>query len=154
MASSDSEVETILGPALQGVYIHDPEDPEGTIHQFFYAPSGKVEQRSTSSEMLVFAGRTRPVAEFGENQTDTLDVAFVIPFDGNWAAEVLVAQTAYETNRTYVYRDNRGRFWYGVLREVKFTDTDAGTQVSFTFERVDFSYVPISLPIETLALEA
>jgi len=154
MASTDSAIATVDGPSLQGVYIHDPADPEGTLHQFFFAPSGKVEEAVIASEMLEFAGRTRPVAEFGEVQTETLDVEFVIPFDDDWASEVETARATWQAFQTYLYRDNRGRAWYGVLRQVKYTDQEHGTTVAFTFERVDFNAIPISLPLDALALEA
>lgn len=150
MASTDSAIASIAGPVLQGVYLHDPDDPEGTIHQFFYAPSGKTEQAAIASDMLVFAGRSRPVAEFGENQTETLDVEFTIPFDDSWASEVEQARATWSVFRTYAYRDGRGRTWYGVLRSIKYHDQENGTQVSFTFERVDFSPAPASITLAAL----
>ena len=152
MASTDSAIATISGPGLQGVYIHDPDDPEGTLHQFFYAPSGKTEQAEIASELLEFAGRIRPVAEFGEVQTETLDVEFTVPFDDSWASEVEQARSTWQAFKTYAYRDNRGRTWYGVLRNIKYQDEEHGTTVSFTFERVDFIPIPIPLPVDTFAL--
>lgn len=153
MAGTDSLTATITGPNLQGVYLHDPDDAIGTIRQFFYAPSGKSEDRSITSDMLMFAGRARPVAEFGENQSDRVSVEFLIPFDTDWSTNVTNARNIYKAFKTYVYRDNRGRSWYGVLRSISFGDVDTGTKVSFTFERTDFSAVPASLAFSALVGE-
>jgi hypothetical protein len=143
-SSTNSAVATGTGPALQGVYLHDPDSPPTTTVQFFFAPAGKKEGRQIAADMLVFAGRTRPVAEFGENRTDTLDVEFLVPFDDQWYAQTTKARTVFQTYKTYAYRDNRGRSWYGVLRAMDLTDEREGTTVSFTFERVDYSALPAS----------
>lgn len=150
MAGTDSAIVQCNGPALQGVYLHDPDNPAGTIRQFFFAPAGKQETRRVASDMLVFAGRTRPVAEFGENETDMVDVEFVIPFDLNWSTTVAAVRAQYRTFKAYVYRDNRGRSWFGVVRQIEFKDTQVGTNVAFTFERTYYSAVPSSLPVAAL----
>jgi hypothetical protein len=145
--STESAVQAITGPQLLGVYLHDPEDPQGTIRQFLYAPSGKTEKRAVASEMLVFAGRTRPVAEFGDAETDTLDVTLVVPWDDSWYGGTEALRSIYRTFRTYAYRDSRGRSWYGVLRDVQFEDVKEGTKCVFTFERTYYSAVPASLAV-------
>jgi hypothetical protein len=146
-SGTDSAIATGVGPALQGVYLHDPDNPIGTSTQFFFAPAGKKENRQVAADMLVFAGRTRPVAEFGENQTDVLDVEFLVPFDDQWYILTTRARTIFRTFKTYAYRDNRGRTWFGVLRSIELADTPEGTRVSFSFERTDYSAVTASLPV-------
>lgn len=153
MASSVSTVQTVLGPALEGVWVHDPEDPEGTLRHFLYAPSGRQESRSRAAEMLQFAGRSLPVAEFGEAETNALDVRLLVPAGEEWAGSVESVKDLYRVARTIAYRDNRGRAWYGVLRSIKLTDAAEGTGVDFTLDRVYYSAVPASLQVSTMEAE-
>lgn len=151
MASTESLVQTIAGPPLLGVWIHDPDDPAGTLQQFLYAPSGRQEGREIASEMLTFAGRTRPIAEFGEIETDTLDVTLVIPHDDQWQTTVDRVRTLYRTFDVYCYRDSRGRAWYGVLRKLSVEDAPYGSVVTFQFERTYFNALPASLSVTSQA---
>lgn len=145
MASTPSEIETITGPGLEGVWIHDPADAEGSIRQFFYAPKGRRESRDVASDLLVFAGRQFPVAEFGESQSQTVDVKLMLPFGDDWASQWQTIQDFYELHTTYCYRDSRGRSMFGVLRSITFNDAAEGTGVIFTFERVTYDRAPFSI---------
>ena len=103
------------------------------------------------SELLDFAGRTRPTPAFGEMELDSLDVTLVVPHDGAWLQGVEELKTLYRRFRTYCYRDSRGRSWYGVLRAITFKDVPEGTVCSFTFDRTTYSAIPASqsvVPVE------
>jgi hypothetical protein len=140
-----SDPVTVVAPTFLGVYIHDPVDPVGSLTPFLYSASLSVESVAGNANLLVFAGREFPVAEFGENTSRTVEVSVTIPFDEDWQAAVQDA-AAYATFRgTLTFRDGRGRVVYGVVQSVKLTDRNEGTVVTFTVTQVDYTPQPFTL---------
>lgn len=147
MSETDSNIVTILGPNLQGVYVHDPNDPVDTLHNFPYNGSLTVENIAVASNQLVFAGRTYPVAEFSENGTQSVDLSLTIPWSDAWQAECDTAR-AYATFRgTLTFRDGRGRLIYGIVQSVRLADRREGTVVTFSVQRVDYTPQPQDLTV-------
>src|SRR5690606_40024069 len=72
---SESDVETTNALQLEGVWIHDPDDPEGTIHQFRFGRNNKSSSIDIGGKEQVFAGRRFPVYDFGEHQKDSVTVS-------------------------------------------------------------------------------
>jgi hypothetical protein len=154
MAETDSDIVTMLGPALQGVYIHDPNDPVDTLHNFLYNSSLTVENIAVATNQLVFAGRAYPVAEFSENNTQTVDLSLTIPWSDTWQEECDIVR-AYATFRgTLTFRDGRGRLLYGIVQSVRLTDRKEGTIVTFNVQRVDYSPQPQDLTVLFAAEDA
>jgi len=123
---------------LQGVWIHDPQDPEGTIQQYLYGKASKSSSIDTMQNGLIFTGRQFPVFEYGEHQEDQYDVTIHVPFDTSWMDSVQSLQDFAESRTTVCFRDNRGRRMFGSIFGYKEDDTDAGTNVSFTLSRADY----------------
>jgi hypothetical protein len=145
MPTTDSDPVTVIAPSFIGVYIHDPVDPAGTLTSFLYSSSLSVENFVADANLLQFAGREFPVAEFGENSNHTVDLSITIPFDDDWQALVLTAQGYASFRDTLTFRDGRGRVIYGVVQSVRTTDRDEGSVITFTVTRVDYTPQPFDL---------
>ncbi|MEU5448652.1 hypothetical protein [Streptomyces californicus] len=139
MASTDSDQQTVLAPELQGVWMHDPTDPEGTIFQYLYGGASNAESVGVSSTALRFAGRKYPVFDFGDPQSGSYDLAITVPFSDTWYDEIAALRALPVSRTTMCFRDARARVFFGVVLEVKFADKMHGTQVSFTVQRNDYS---------------
>jgi hypothetical protein len=139
MAQTMSDPQTIQAPELQGVWMHDPADPEGTILQFLYGGAAKGESVGVSSTALQFAGRKYPVFDFGDPETGSYDVSITVPFSDTWYDEVAALKALPESRTTMCFRDSRARAFFGVVLEVKFSDQMHGTQVTFTVQRNDYT---------------
>jgi hypothetical protein len=124
---------------LQGVWLHDPLDPEGTAAQYLYGRSGRDEVIDVAASEVQFAGRTYPVVEFGEQQADTWTVRIIVPHGPAWASDMEALRAFVQTRRTLHFRDNRGRAAYCVLTGYRGSDRDEGTDVSLTVRRVDWT---------------
>lgn len=138
MPSTDSaSVES--STTFQGLWIHDPLDPEGTIHQFLYARSARSVEMEVEQQGVVFAGRQYPVFDYGEHQGDSFKVRIDIPNGSDWLTEVEAIQDFAQVRRTLCFRDNRGRLFFGTMKGYSEADQDWGTQVGFTVERADYN---------------
>jgi hypothetical protein len=134
----DSDPET-AGITFSGIWVHDPVDPEGSVRQF---PYGDVNALSSSIAVdqagAHYAGRTHPVYDFGEHQTDTLAVTLYVP-EETWTADMAALREFAEARRVLVVRDTRGRVVHGALGGYAETDQTWGTQVVFTVTRADYT---------------
>jgi hypothetical protein len=126
-------------PALQGVWLHDPTDPQGSVLHLPYGRSARSSTVEVDQTGLVFAGRVWPVVEHGESQTDTHTVKAIVPHGPTWAGDVAALQDLVESRRTLYLRDNRGRSAWCVLSGFQAVDVDEGTEVSFAAARVDWT---------------
>lgn len=145
MTTTDSDPITVVAPTFLGVYVHDPVDPAGTLTSFLYSASLSVDNVASNANLLVFAGREFPVAEFGENATQSVDLSITIPFDDSWRSLVDSAQGYALFRGTLTFRDGRGRIIYGVIQAVRVTDRAEGSVVTFTIQRVDYTPQPFDL---------
>lgn len=137
MPSTDSaSIES--STTFQGLWIHDPLDPEGTIHQFLYARSARGVGIDVEQQGMVFAGRQYPVFDYGENQQDSFKVRIDIPNGSTWADEIDVIQDFAQVRRTLCFRDNRGRVFFGTMKGYEEADQDWGTSVAFAVERASY----------------
>lgn len=138
MSTYTDSVAAQLSMTMQGLWIHDPLDPEGTVQQYIY---GKA-TRSTSIDMgqkgLVFAGRTYPVFEYGEHQEDDYDITILVPFDSSWQTTMATLSEFGQARKTICVRDNRGRIMFGSISGYKENDEDWGTEVRFNISRADY----------------
>ncbi len=138
MSETPSNVETITAPALTGVWIFDPTDPDGSERAYPYA-DGRTETIAPSSSSLQLAGRLNPLLEFGEATVVGLTLTVFIPFDDDHDGLVQWWRDAAEARRALCYRDNRGRkYWVGLPEGVAPQDGRAGTAFSLSLQRVDY----------------
>jgi hypothetical protein len=136
MPYTDSDPVT-EGLQLEGMWLHDPLDAEGTIYQFRYGRAARSASRDVEQEGLVFAGRRYPVVDYGEHQADEYGVRVQVHNGDDWAADLAALVDFAESRRTLHFRDNRGRAAYGTLQGHQESDETWGTTVSFTFSTVD-----------------
>lgn len=139
MASAESELVTVMAPELQGLWVHDPADPEGTITQHLYGGAVNGESVSVSSTALQFAGRRYSVYDFGDPQSGTFDVSIDVPFSDTWYDEIAALKALPLRRATMCFRDSRSRVVFGVVLEVKLADEISGTKVSFNMLHNDYS---------------
>jgi hypothetical protein len=122
---------------LQGVWLHDPLDPGGTIYQFPFGKASRATDNEISQGLQHFAGREDPVADHGEHRTHTYRISSFVPFGDDYAAGLAAAVGFAEARRTLVLRDNRGRGAAGAVSRYTETDREAGTDISYAFTRID-----------------
>ncbi len=144
MSYTDSE--PVTGSlTLQGLWIHEPSDPEGTVRQFLYGRAGRQAGIALSQVGAYYAGREQPVFDYGEHETDTLSVRIDVPESDTWRADI-DALAAYARLRALVtVRDNRGRVVVGSLSGYAESDQDWGTQVSLQLTRADQTVTTVTV---------
>lgn len=123
---------------LEGVWIHDPLDPEGTAEQFLYGKAARSTGVDVGAAGLIFAGRTYPVFEYSEHQNDTYSVKIDVPFGTAWASALADLLAFAESRRTLCFRDNRQRRMFGALSDYQEADEEWGTTATMTFTRADY----------------
>lgn len=135
---SDPETSSI---AFSGIWIHDPVDPEGTIRQFPFGDIGSLSNAIAVDQAGAhYAGRTHPVWDFGEHQTDTFAVTLYVP-DETWTADMTTLRDFAQARRILVVRDTRGRAIHGALGGYTESDAAWGTQVGITVTRADYAVI-------------
>lgn len=119
---------------LQGVWLHDPRDPEATIYHFRFNGDGAKESGTVEAVTSRTVGRRRPVVDFGDAVTESLEVLIEVEDESNdlQALRDLVAR-----RRVLCYRDTKGRKVYGVCRLTEIQDRFYGASTKLTVESVD-----------------
>lgn len=139
MGFSDSDVKASTGPFFQGVTLHDPSDPEGTMVHYAHWRGGRMEESQVSAEFLQFAGRNFPVTSFGDPSSTNVNVTVTIPAGGGHD-ELVEALRRFLANREVLtYRDGRGRIIFGTIPSHNIEDRREGTDVTFSVTRNDYS---------------
>lgn len=141
VAADDSTItsEVVEGTlCLAGIWIHDPDDPDGTIRNYPYG-TGRSDDSVSFSEGLYYAGRMYPVYDFGDKHTETLTVPIQVPFiSDTWREDVTDLFMLCHSMTTLCLRDARGRRVFGVVTGVSRNDQSWGTVVQFDIIRVDY----------------
>lgn len=138
MSETISETYTETAPALVGVWVFDPLDPDGTERNYIHA-DGRTESITPDAASVALAGRVNPLLEFGEVTVVGLTLTVFVPFGPEHDAGVEWWRQACLNRRAICYRDNRGRlYWVGLPAGVKPTDGRAGTAFALALQRVDF----------------
>lgn len=140
MASIDSATQTVT-PFFQGVYLHLPTDPEGTLVNFLYWDGGRSEEFSVAAESLQFAGREFPVMDFGTSGEDSVGVAILVPSGPDHDDDLDLLRSMLNARTVVCYRDNRSRKVFGAIVGYTFSDVREGTKADFTVRRVDYTEV-------------
>lgn len=143
----NSNVVSNVSITLTGLWVHDVNDPAGTVLNLLYFnnSSGSTDGSlpntrswSATATQMQFAGRTFPVMEFGEAETFTLSQSKVtIPTsDNQWPA----LESMIRVNKsTYCFRDGRGTCLFGSVPSYAETDLIFGNMVDLEITQVDYT---------------
>lgn len=118
---------------LIGTWIHDIKDPEGTVWQFLANQNAGDETWEADATLVVVAGRTLPVSEYGENEMRSISVT--IQFDGT--VDRSKFKGLMERKAILCMRDKWTRMNFGVVRNYNYSPTSWGGYGTFTLEAVD-----------------
>ncbi|MCL6454375.1 MAG: hypothetical protein K6T78_12255 [Alicyclobacillus sp.] len=145
----DSTVVSTSGITLSttGLWVHDVQDPEGTIINLRYynasnqTTDGSVPQSrqwTPTATSLQFAGRNRPVIEFGEQETFSLTYAQIVMLatDEQWP---VLEQLIRVNKSTLCFRDGRGTCIFGCVLGYQETDLVFGNMVDLTLQQTAYS---------------
>lgn len=115
---------------LSGVWVHDPDDPVGTIQHFIYDGMGSGETNEQQVELLRFAGREKPVPRFGDSISFGVTQTLQLPNDLNDRQRL----KSLFVKKVLCYRDTFGRKLFGVLASLPVTDdlTLSSAEISLT----------------------
>lgn len=132
MPYTDSDVVTAELP-IMGVWLHDPDDPEGTVHSFKFGANQRGDSFDAMQSGSYYVGRENPVFDFGDPTSFSVDVTVDVPHGADYV-ETLGRLRAYARLKKNLWmRDNRARAVYGTISGLKITDQGWGSSVSFTF---------------------
>ena len=136
----EEESATVEGVSIEfnGVYLHDPSDAEGTLLHYLYGGASKAETIEVDATELRFVGRTFPVFEYGEQESEQVKLGITIPFDDGHAAAVEGLRDVARSRTTWCFRDGRGRKVFGAIKGVGIADAKHGTEADLTVSRVDY----------------
>lgn len=104
--------------SFSGVWVHDPDDPEGTITRYPYGNASGGFTLSVQQESRHYAGRVFPVTDYGEFQDDVLSVGIDIMNDDPYYPNSGDVQSIYDfatLRRTVTVRDGSGRIATGAI---------------------------------------
>jgi hypothetical protein len=131
MPFMDSDpVVTTLG--IQGVWIHDPDDPEGTLRQFVYGANQRGDSFDSMGSGTYYVGRESPVVDFGDPAAFSVDITIDVPHGPDYTENVNLLRAYAAVKKSLWFRDNRSRAVYGWMSSFKVTDQGWGSVVSFT----------------------
>lgn len=124
--------------ALEGVWLHYPDDPEGTALNLRYGKASRSSAVGVSDQESVYAGREFPVVDFGPFTSYAVSVRADVPFGPEWDATLAALDGFARGRKPVVLRDNRGRVVSpGHLTGYQEQDAETGTAVSFSVSQVD-----------------
>lgn len=126
---------------IQGVWIHNPKNPEGTVKHYPYGNQSGGKSITVEQQARQYAGRRYPVVDYGESQDDVMSVAIQTirndPYYPESGTLLSLIQFS-ERRQTLMVRDGFGR---GVIGSIEgFAEAQAGPDihtVSFSVRQVD-----------------
>lgn len=121
---------------LIGVWLHDVADPAGTVHKFKYDGRGRGSDWKPEVAMMQFAGRSRPMAEFGESGEGKVSARLEMMIDD---LDHTKLDTLAKRQGTICYRDGRGRKVFGVVIELPVSDEMYGYTTSIQVLETSYS---------------
>jgi hypothetical protein len=132
--TSESAVAT-ASITLHGAWIHVASNPAGTIHQFPYDGEGRSADHNLTATMMAFEGRTLPVADIADQETQSIKITVQCLRGSN---DLQALRNLLAAKQTVLYRDSRGRKVYGVISALPERDERWGTSVDLTIQAVDY----------------
>lgn len=133
---SESDVVNVVAPKLIGVYLHDVQDPEITLHHYKYdGGDGRSDSLEREHAFRQFAGRTRPVIEYGVFANYQRQVTLNLLRDDIGRKRL---NQYVNDGSTLLYRDGRGRKFYTTLPMLSMDDVWYGNDVSLSLIEIDY----------------
>jgi hypothetical protein len=124
-------------PAVfSGLWLHFPENPEGTSTNFRIGRNLRSYSSEVGGRSLVLAGRKFPVVEFGEHANDVFSVSVIIPHGPTYDSEREDLREFAASKRTVVARDNRGVVIFGSIHSLDEDHIAEGSTFTFEVNRV------------------
>lgn len=122
--------------SLEGLWIHEPEDAQGTSTKFRFGRDLRGFEMDVGGSEQVFAGRRYPVIDYGEHQKDSFSVGVQILNGPSYHDERQVLRDFIEAKKTLVFRDNRGHAVFGAVGNLSEDHESWGSSFKFTVVRV------------------
>lgn len=123
---------------LEGVWLHDPDDPDGTALNLRYGKAARSRSLEVAVSEQRYAGREYPVADYGPFTREQVTVRSEVPFGPDWSATLAAMERFILARQPVMLRDNRGRcIPSGLLSGYQEQDAETGTTLAFTVSRVD-----------------
>ncbi len=129
---SDSHVTTL---PIRGVWLHDADDPEGTLHQFRYGANQRGDAFEAMQAGTYYVGKESPVFDFGDSSAFSADITLDVYHGPDYVAEMLLLREFAALKKNLWLRDNRSRAIYGTMSGFKTSDQPWGSSVSFSFTK-------------------
>lgn len=139
MPYADSEAQSAFASPLTGSWLHDVTDPEGTARQYLFGSNNRTEDIDANASEIELLGRTMPLIEFGVNESFSMDLTFIVPFDQGHDDTIAGLRDLVRLRTTLCYRDGRGRIAFGVLTDLSITDEKFGTTVSTVLQSNNYT---------------
>lgn len=133
--SSYSAATATPGVILRGSWLHDPRDPAATIHQFIYNAEGGTETWEPEMELKRYAGRTLPVAEYGEHEGFIVDLDLALDKE---KGEPETLRSLAGLKSPLCYRDAAGRKAFVVIPSLPRTHRFYGADSSVNLVAIDY----------------
>jgi len=133
---TDSVTVSADAARFTGLWLHFPEDPQGTSTNFIYGRDLRSYSIDVGGKQLVLAGRKFQVTEFGEHQTDKFEVTVIIPHGPNYDSERRALRSFVTSKRTVVARDNRGTVVFGSISNLSEEHQSEGSSFGFEVNRI------------------
>lgn len=131
---AESEIERGM-IILKGTWIHIADNPQETVHVFMYSTRGdRSDNWQPNVEFMQFAGRTNPVAEYGD--AENYSVRFSLRIKDNADFEQL--KKLIKSKKTLCYRDPRGRRVFGIIQTLPFHDRFFGYDIALEIVQTDY----------------
>ena len=116
-------------------WLHAVSDTTGSARA--YAVTKRDADLQLDLTMAKYAGRTRPVAKFGENDDYQVPISILITSDGDRDALLALVQR----KGTVCYRDPRGRKVFGVIPGIPISDIVVGYTTTIVITETSYSEV-------------
>lgn len=142
---ADSITYTATTPFTSGLWMYDPLDL--TTRKHFPWGAAGAETLGYDETPLTLIGRTYPLVEAGIQETQTVQLAAVIPFsESDWQAQVEWWRTRKRARTTLIIRDGRGHAYAGRLTgDLTVTPNTSGATVSSSFLRIDYTQSTVTI---------
>lgn len=127
-ADSATGTESVI---LIGIWLHDVTDPAGTIEHFVDDGRGRSAEWQADVALMQFAGRAKPVAEFGESDQHRVTAILMCRRTGTDYADL---RALVRTKATVCYRD-RSRLVLGVVSKLSEGDEFFPLDPTLTIDR-------------------
>lgn len=131
---SESEVIEVTGSKLKGIWIYDIDNPDSLVN-FKIDGGGRNESREVEHSFFKFAGRKKPVVQFGTQGDFAISANVAILRD-----DELKKKLDNLISKTILYRDGRGRKVYGTIPHLTYNEIRSiGYEVAINVTEIDYT---------------